>query len=95
MKLNHRQPSPSAPVLQKNDTSKLNEAKERERGILKFNSRLNQTELEKRALKNLDEMVKGVYDNDLPGMCWPSSSSSQPSNSKSEGNLRYLQNSCE
>lgn len=61
---------------------------------MKRGSRFSQADSEKKALENLDEMVKNVYDNDLPGMCWPSPPPTQPSNSKSEGNLRYLQNSC-
>jgi hypothetical protein len=83
------QPSPSAPALPKDgkDSPKVNE-----RGIMKRGSRFSQADSEKRALENLDEMVKHVYDEDLPGMCWPQPS--KPSNSKSEGNLRYLQTSC-
>ena len=56
---------------------------------MKRGSRFSQADSEKRALENLDEMVKSI-DNDLPGMCWPT----PPPNSNSEGNLRYLQTSC-
>lgn len=97
LKLNQRQP-PSAPVLQKGDSKDSSRRGEKDRSIMKRGSRFSQADSEKRALENLDEMVKNVYDNDIPGMCWPSSSPStqhqQPSNSKSEGNLICLQNSC-
>lgn len=87
LKLNQRKPSPSAPILQKND-SKDPPKDPKERGIMKRGSKFSQADSEKRALENLDEMVKGI-DNDLPGMCWPVST--PPPNSNSEGNLRYLQ----
>jgi hypothetical protein len=58
---------------------------------MKRGSRFSQADSEKRALDNLDEMVKSV-DNELPGMCWPMPT--PPTNSNSEGNLRYLQTSC-
>lgn len=99
LKLNQRQPSPSAPVLQKSDSKDSSKGSEKDRSIMKRGSRFSQADSEKRALENLDEMVKNVYDNDIPGMCWPSPSPTsqpqqQPSNSKSEGNLRCLQNPC-
>lgn len=96
LKLNQRQPSPSAPVLQKGDSKDSSKGSEKERSIMKRGPRLSQADSEKRALENLDEMVKNVYDNDIPGMCWPSTQQpqQQPSNSKSEGNLKYLQSSC-
>lgn len=86
MKLNQQKPSPSAPILQKNDSKDLKK-EPKEKGIMKRGSRFCQADSEKRALENLDEMVKSI-DSDLPGMCWP------PPSSNSEGNLRYLQTSC-
>lgn len=88
LKLNQRKPSPSAPILQKNDSKdSTKDPKDR----MKRNSRFSQVDSEKRALENLDEMVKSI-DSDIPGMCWPIST--PPPNSHSEGNLRYLQTSC-
>jgi hypothetical protein len=73
--------------LPKSDKKGLNE-----KSILKSNlkgNKFNQTESQQKALENLDQMVKSIYDTDLPGMCFM-----PPPNSKSEGNIGYLQGAC-
>ncbi|CAG9804018.1 unnamed protein product [Chironomus riparius] len=91
-----KKPQPSAPILSKNDsmtTAQNNKTQSFktncEKGILKSNlkgNKFNKEESQKKALENLDEMVKSIYDTDIPGMCYP-----PPPNSKSEGNIGYLQ----
>jgi guanylate cyclase len=95
---NKKIPQPSAPILTKNDsmtTAQINEThgfkNNSEKGILKSNlkgNKFNKEESQKKALENLDEMVKSIYDTDIPGMCYLPP---PPPNSKSEGNIGYLQ----
>jgi hypothetical protein len=65
----------------------------KEKGILKSNlkgNKFNQDDSRKKALENLDQMVKNIYDTtEIPGMCFM-----PPPNSKSESNIGYLQASC-
>lgn len=62
-----------------------------ERGILKKGNKFNKEDSQRKALDNLDEMVKSIYDTDIPGMCYLP----PPPNSKSEGNMGYLQGAYE
>lgn len=71
-------PSPSAPP----DKSSTRDGKIRK--ALKFTEEL---ESQKKALQNLDKMVKEIYENELPGMCYMN----QMSNSRSEG---FIHNIC-
>lgn len=92
-----KKPQPSAPILNKNDsmtTAQINKTQSfknnSEKGILKSNlkgNKFNKEESQKKALENLDEMVKSIYDTDIPGMCYLP----PPPNSKSESNIGYLQ----
>jgi len=96
--INKIKPQPSAPILTKNDSmtsAQINETQgfknNSEKGILKSNlkgNKFNKEESQKKALENLDEMVKSIYDTDIPGMCYLPP---PPPNSKSEGNIGYLQ----
>jgi hypothetical protein len=94
VQLNQRKPSPSAPALPKSDGSKINADK----GILKSKgkgNKFNPAESQKKALDNLDQMVKNIYDTDIPGMCGMTAfMPPPPPNSKSEGNIGYLQGAC-
>lgn len=55
-------------------------------------NKFNQAESQKKALENLDQMVKSLYDAEIPGMC--TFMPPPPPNSKSEGNIGYLQGAC-
>lgn len=113
LQLNQKKPSPSAPILPKNDSTAMattttttttaqvsktqgfnkNNNNNNDKGILKTNlkgNKFNQVESQKKALENLDQMVKSIYDTDIPGMCFMP----PPPNSKSEGNIGYLQGAC-
>ncbi|KAG5680710.1 hypothetical protein PVAND_010201 [Polypedilum vanderplanki] len=93
IQLNQRKPSPSAPALPKNDGT-AQSVNKIEKGILKTkgkSNKFNQVDSQKKALENLDQMVKNIYDTDIPGMCALMTLPPPPPNSKSEGNIGYLQ----
>lgn len=79
--LNQNLPSPSAPP----STDKSLD-KRMSKVNLKATKYPSETESQKKALENLDQMVKNIYDADLPGMCFM-----PPPNSRSDG---FLQGAC-
>lgn len=76
-------PSPSAPP----DKSSTNQQQQRDGKIRKAIKFTEELESQKKALQNLDQMVKEIYENELPGMCYMN----QMSNSRSEG---FIHNIC-
>ena len=79
--LSTKKPSPSAPPSNEKSLdkrfSKIN---------IKGDKHPDDAESQKKALQNLDQMVKNIYEADLPGMCFL-----PPPNSRSDG---YLQGAC-
>lgn len=75
-----KKPSPSAPPSNEKNSDKRNV---KAKGASKYP---DEGESQKQALQNLDQMVKNIYDTDLPGMCFM-----PPPNSRSDG---YLQGAC-
>lgn len=79
--LNQNLPSPSAPpATEKNLDKRMSKVN------LKAAKYPDDAESQKKALQNLDQMVKNIYDADLPGMCFM-----PPPNSRSDG---FLQGAC-
>lgn len=76
MILMQKKPSPSAPPSN-DDKRKAN---------LRGTKFPDEAESQKQALQNLDQMVKNIYDTDLPGMCFM-----PPPSSRSDG---YLAGAC-
>lgn len=76
--LNQKKPSPSAPPS--------NEKCVEKHKSLKGTKFSDDVESQKKALQNLDQMVKNIYDTELPGMCYM-----PPPSSRSDG---YLQAAC-
>jgi hypothetical protein len=87
--LKMNQKKPSAPDLPVNDVAHGSMEKGRIKGK---SNKYNKSESQKKALENLDQMVKSIYDADIPGMC--GFMPPPPPNSKSEGNIGYLQGAC-
>lgn len=77
--MNNENPCPSAPPEKLSKDGKM-------RKVLKFSEEL---ESQKQALQNLDQMVKDIYENELPGMCCMPTN--QMSNSRSDG---FIHNIC-
>lgn len=76
-----KKPSPSAPPSNEKTLDKrISKAN------LKGNKYPDEAESHKKALQNLDQMVKDIYETDLPGMCFM-----PPPSSRSDG---YLQGAC-
>lgn len=71
-----RNPPPSAPPTEKGE-----KRNGKSNAIVKADN-------QKKALQNLDQMVKNIYETELPGMC---SFMPPPPNSRSDG---YLQGAC-
>jgi hypothetical protein len=82
---NMKKPSPSAPPSNEKNPDKRLGTKVNLKGASKHP---DEAESHKQALKNLDQMVKNIYETDLPGMC---GFAMPPPNSRSDG---YLQGAC-
>lgn len=77
--LTTKKPSPSAPPSNEKNMDKR---------FSKINLKAskhpdNDAESQKKALQNLDQMVKNIYEADLPGMCFM-----PPPSSRSDGHLQ-------